>query len=111
MQAANRLQKALKTGSGLTFGAWQMLPGTNQARVIARSGVDWQCVDTEHGNIDGNLDPLAGFTQTATVQGVSDSRTDSAMHEAVAAIAACGVSPIVRLAANEGWMVKRTSSL
>ncbi|KAK3176464.1 hypothetical protein OEA41_007787 [Lepraria neglecta] len=58
MQAANRLQKALKTGSGLTFGAWQMLP-------------------------------------------------DSAMHEAVAAIAACGVSPIVRLAANEGWMVKR----
>ena len=32
---------------------------------------------------------------------------DSNMHEAVAAIAACGVSPIVRIAANEGWMVKR----
>jgi 4-hydroxy-2-oxoheptanedioate aldolase len=29
------------------------------------------------------------------------------MHEAVAAIAATGVSPIVRIAANEGWMVKR----
>lgn len=29
------------------------------------------------------------------------------MHEAVAAIAAEGVSPIVRIAANEGWMVKR----
>jgi len=29
------------------------------------------------------------------------------MHEAVAAIAACGVSPLVRIAANEGWMVKR----
>ena len=29
------------------------------------------------------------------------------MHEAVAAIAACGVSPLVRVAANEGWMVKR----
>lgn len=29
------------------------------------------------------------------------------MHEAVAAIAACGVSPVVRIAANEGWMVKR----
>ncbi|MCJ1457135.1 hypothetical protein MMC28_007502 [Mycoblastus sanguinarius] len=28
------------------------------------------------------------------------------MHEAVAAIAACGVSPLVRIAANEGWMVK-----
>lgn len=31
------------------------------------------------------------------------------MHEAVAAIAACGVSPIVRIAANEGWMVKSES--
>lgn len=29
------------------------------------------------------------------------------MHEAVAAIAACGVSPVVRIAANEDWMVKR----
>lgn len=44
----------------------------------------WILVDTEHGNID-----------------------DGAMHEAVAAIAGCGVSPIVRIAANEGWMVKR----
>lgn len=31
---------------------------------------------------------------------------DWQMHEAVAAIAAIGVSPIVRIAANEGWMVK-----
>lgn len=34
---------------------------------------------------------------------------DGAMHEAVAAIASCGVSPVVRVAANEGWMVKRSS--
>ena len=54
MQAANRLQKALRTGSGLSFGAWQMLPGSNQSRTIARCGFDWVCVDTEHGNIDGN---------------------------------------------------------
>lgn len=53
MQAANRLQKALRTGSGLTFGAWQMLPGSNHARTIARCGFDWVLVDTEHGNIDG----------------------------------------------------------
>jgi 4-hydroxy-2-oxoheptanedioate aldolase len=33
------------------------------------------------------------------------------MHEAVAAIAATGVSPLVRIAANEAWMVKRTSVL
>lgn len=29
------------------------------------------------------------------------------MHDSVAAIAACGVSPIVRIPANEQWMVKR----
>jgi len=29
------------------------------------------------------------------------------MHEAVAAIAACGVSPVVRIPDNQGWMVKR----
>jgi len=29
------------------------------------------------------------------------------MHESVAAIAACGVSPIVRIPDNQGWMVKR----
>jgi len=32
---------------------------------------------------------------------------DGQMHESVAAIAACGVSPLVRIAANEPWMVKR----
>ncbi|KAK2811076.1 hypothetical protein FQN50_002411 [Emmonsiellopsis sp. PD_5] len=84
MQAANRLQTALKTGTGVSFGLWQMLPGANHARIMARSGYDWVCVDTEHGNI-----------------------ADAQMHEAVAAIAATGTSPVVRIAANESWMVKR----
>lgn len=53
MQAANRVQKALKAGSGVSFGAWQMLPGSNHSRTIARCGYDWITVDTEHGNIDG----------------------------------------------------------
>ena len=53
MQAANVLQRALKTGSGRSFGAWQMLPGTNHSRTLARCGYDWIAVDTEHGNIDG----------------------------------------------------------
>lgn len=61
-----------------------MLPGTNLSRTLARAGPDWICVDTEHGNI-----------------------SDDHMHECVAAIAACGVSPVVRIAANEAWMVKR----
>lgn len=84
MQKANRLQKALSSGSGLSFGAWQMLPGGNLSRVIARAGYDWVCVDCEHGNI-----------------------ADHQMHESVAAIAGCGASPIVRIPANETWMVKR----
>jgi 4-hydroxy-2-oxoheptanedioate aldolase len=29
------------------------------------------------------------------------------MHEAVAAIAACGVSPVVRVAEGQHWMIKR----
>lgn len=61
-----------------------MLPGSNLSRILARAGPDWICVDTEHGNI-----------------------ADEQMHECVAAIAACGVSPVVRVAANEAWMVKR----
>ncbi|KAI4660291.1 uncharacterized protein J4E78_004992 [Alternaria triticimaculans] len=83
LQEASRVYKAFQKG-GPTFGGWQMLPGTNHARAIARSGVDWICVDTEHGNIN-----------------------DSQMHEAVTAIAHAGVSPLVRIAANEPWMVKR----
>jgi 4-hydroxy-2-oxoheptanedioate aldolase len=83
MQKANVLRKALG-GTSPSFGAWQMIPGSNVSRTIARSGFEWILVDCEHGNID-----------------------DGAMHEAVAAIAACGVSPIVRIADNQGWMVKR----
>lgn len=38
---------------------------------------------------------------------LADLTADAAMHECVAAISACGASPIVRIAANESWMVKR----
>jgi len=67
-----------------SMGMWQMLPNTNVSRALARTGVDWVMVDCEHGNID-----------------------DSAMHEAVPAIAALGVSPIVRIPDMQSWMVKR----
>lgn len=66
------------------FGCWQMIPGANVSRTLARTGVDFVLVDCEHGNID-----------------------DAAMHDAVPAIAACGVSPIVRIADNQGFLVKR----
>lgn len=63
----------------------QMLPGANLSRTIARTpNLDWICVDTEHGNI-----------------------SDDSMHDCVAAIAACGVSPIVRVPEGQHWMIKR----
>jgi len=80
-----------------------MLPGSNISRAMSRTGVDWICVDTEHGNIDGR------FPIDFKKRFPSDETLDGQMHEAVAAIAACGVSPVVRIAANEAHLVKRTS--
>lgn len=54
MQAASRLRAALNEGRQ-TMGMWQMIPGANVSRILARTGVDWVCVDCEHGNIDGSL--------------------------------------------------------
>ncbi|POR38676.1 4-hydroxy-2-oxo-heptane-1,7-dioate aldolase [Tolypocladium paradoxum] len=83
MQASNRLKTAFSQGRQ-SLGMWQMLPGANVSRLLARSGVDWVLVDCEHGNID-----------------------DGAMHDAVPAIAALGASPIVRIPDIQSWMVKR----
>ena len=52
MQASNRLKVTLDQGKK-AWGAWQMLPGANLSRLLARSGVDWVLVDCEHGNLDG----------------------------------------------------------
>lgn len=41
---------------------------------------------------------------------ITDVVSDGAMHDAVPAIAALGVSPIVRLPDMQGWMVKRKPS-
>ncbi|KAF9879962.1 aldolase citrate lyase family protein [Colletotrichum karsti] len=79
------LWTAFNKGAGPSLGLWQMIPSANVSRALARSpGVDWVLVDCEHGNID-----------------------DGAMHDIVPAIAAAGVSPIVRIPDMQGWMVKR----
>ncbi|KHN93865.1 Pyruvate/Phosphoenolpyruvate kinase [Metarhizium album ARSEF 1941] len=83
MEACNRLKTAFAQGKK-SMGMWQMIPGANVSRLLARSGVDWVMVDCEHGNID-----------------------DGAMHDAVPAIAALGVTPLVRLPDIQSWMVKR----
>lgn len=83
MESCNRLKAAFAQNKQ-SMGMWQMLPGANVSRLLARSGVDWVMVDCEHGNID-----------------------DGAMHDAVPAIAALGVTPLVRLPDVQSWMVKR----
>jgi hypothetical protein len=52
MQGTNRVKSVLDKG-GLALGVWQMLPGSNMSRTLARAGYDWVLVDCEHGNIDG----------------------------------------------------------
>ncbi|KAK4161987.1 Phosphoenolpyruvate/pyruvate domain-containing protein [Cladorrhinum sp. PSN259] len=84
MVNSNRLKQVFIEGKRPAMGFWQMLPGANISRILARSGADWVMVDCEHGNID-----------------------DAAMHDAVPAIAALGVSPIVRIPDLQPWMVKR----
>ena len=52
MKAANRLKVAFEEGKGPAMGCWQMIPGANVSRTLARTGVDWVVVDCEHGNMD-----------------------------------------------------------
>ncbi|KAF8420842.1 HpcH/HpaI aldolase/citrate lyase family protein [Tirmania nivea] len=85
MQTHNHLLRALRMPRGPSFGVWQMLPGRNISQSLCRPGYDWVLIDTEHGNID-----------------------DRAMHEAVSAVSSMRAqSPIVRIPAGEGWMIKR----
>lgn len=58
MARSNRLQQVLAEATRPAMGFWQMLPGANISRILARSGADWILVDCEHGNIDGRM--LAG---------------------------------------------------
>jgi hypothetical protein len=54
MQASNKLKVAFGNDKP-SFGLWQMVPGANVSRILARTGVDWVLVDCEHGNIDGEM--------------------------------------------------------
>lgn len=104
-----KAREALAKSDGASLGLWQTFPGANISRTLARSdGIDWVMVDCEHGNIDGKLSiarPLR--PQSCHTTSLTRKRSDAAMHEAVPAIAACGVSPLVRLPDMQGWMIKR----
>jgi len=59
-------------------------PGFSLTRTVASMGSDWVLIDCEHGDID-----------------------DAAMYHSIAAVATQGASPIVRIPADQHWMIKR----
>lgn len=65
MQTANRLHSVLTAASAPAMGCWQMIPGSNVSRTLARTGVDWVLVDCEHGNMDGESLSLPSSTPYA----------------------------------------------
>ncbi|KAJ6150066.1 hypothetical protein N7471_001265 [Penicillium samsonianum] len=78
-----RVLNALRAGSKpiMTFLG---LPSFRTAQVVAQTGVDGIIIDCEHGNI-----------------------SDDSMHNSTAAIAALGVSPLVRLRMTHPDLIKR----
>lgn len=53
MLQANRLRRVFTQDERPAMGFWQMLPGANISRALARAGADWVLVDCEHGVMDG----------------------------------------------------------
>ncbi|KAI9148823.1 2-keto-3-deoxy-L-rhamnonate aldolase [Paramyrothecium foliicola] len=82
-----RLRQSLeraKHRQGPSVGQWLEFPGYTLAKTVASLGEDWVLIDCEHGNI-----------------------ADNDMYLQIGAIASSGVSPIVRIPADEPWMMKR----
>lgn len=71
-------------GGDQQIGLWCTLPGSYVAELLAGAGFDWMLLDTEHSPGD----PLTVYAQ-------------------LQAIAAYGVSPVVRPAANDITLIKR----
>ena len=71
-----------------TFGGWCSIPDPFAAEVLAQCGFDWACVDLQHG--------LAGLETAGSM---------------LQAISLSGIPPLVRIPANEPWIVMRALDL
>jgi 4-hydroxy-2-oxoheptanedioate aldolase len=60
--------RALWDAGGVTVGAWCVIPSTFSAELLGRSGVDWVCIDTQHGLIgyDRMVPMLQALSGTGT---------------------------------------------
>jgi 4-hydroxy-2-oxoheptanedioate aldolase len=71
-----------------TFGGWCAVPSPLSAEILAQCGFDWVCVDLQHG--------LAGLESVAPM---------------LQAISISGAAPLVRVPANEPWLIMRALDL
>jgi hypothetical protein len=74
MLRSNRLKQVFDEAKRPAMGLWQMLPGANISRILARSGPDWVMVDCEHGNIDGRSACATPACRGPTSQSIHPSR-------------------------------------
>lgn len=81
--SANRLRQRLAAGDR-ALGGWCTLPTLLGAELLAAAGFDYVCVDRQHGLAD-----------------------DAAMVAMLAAAAAAGATPVVRVAANDPAAIGR----
>ncbi|KAJ7042802.1 Phosphoenolpyruvate/pyruvate domain-containing protein [Mycena alexandri] len=73
------------TAQARAAGAWLTLPSTAVARTVALTkGVSWVLIDAEHGLI-----------------------TDQHYYDLTNTVSASGASPLIRIPADEPWMIKR----
>lgn len=71
-----------------TFGGWCAVPNALSAEILAQCGLDWVCVDLQHG--------LAGLESAGPM---------------LQAISLSGAAPFVRVPANEPWLIMRALDL
>jgi 4-hydroxy-2-oxoheptanedioate aldolase len=70
------------------FGLWGSIPSTLTAEFAAAAGLDYVCVDLQHGGAD-----------------------EATMVAMLTAIEAAGATPLVRVTYNEPWMINRVLDL
>lgn len=61
--------KAKLAAGDVTVGTWQSIPGAAAAEILATTGVDWICIDMEHGT--ASLDQAAQSFVAAERRGVA----------------------------------------
>src|SRR5882757_4883938 len=81
MTLASSLRSKWKSG-GVAFGAWAALPSAFAAELMCVEGVDYVCIDQQHGLVDYNV-----------------------AVEMLRAIEGRRVVALTRVPANQGWLI------